>query len=77
MKDYAKYNSKKDSARSTVYYHQHVKGDLKKKPCAKCGSSKSEAHHPDYQNPKRVQWLCRDCHAKVSARQRVKKAIRS
>lgn len=37
-------------------------GSLSKKPCRVCLSSKSEAHHPDYDKPLEVIWLCRKHH---------------
>jgi hypothetical protein len=33
-------------------------GKLVRKPCEVCGSSKSQAHHPDYRKPLYVKWLC-------------------
>lgn len=39
------------------------KGTLIRKPCEKCGSLDSEAHHDDYSNPLDVRWLC-DTHHK-------------
>lgn len=33
-------------------------GVLTRRPCEKCGSSKSQAHHPDYSRPLDVRWLC-------------------
>lgn len=38
-------------------------GKLTRRPCEKCGTAKSEAHHEDYSKPFDVQWLCRQCHA--------------
>lgn len=40
-----------------------VSGTVNKKPCKICGSNKSEAHHPNYQKPLDVIWLC-DLHHK-------------
>lgn len=33
------------------------KGTIKKQPCEKCGK-KAHAHHPNYDFPLRVRWLC-------------------
>ena len=33
-------------------------GKLKRLPCVVCGNPKSEAHHPDYNKPLDVHWLC-------------------
>ncbi|MEI9995110.1 MAG: hypothetical protein WDM91_10980 [Rhizomicrobium sp.] len=38
-------------------------GLITPQPCADCGSEKSEMHHPDYDRPLDVVWLCKDCHA--------------
>lgn len=38
------------------------RGLLQPEPCKFCGAPKSEAHHPDYDRPLAVQWLCRACH---------------
>jgi hypothetical protein len=54
---------KRDSARS--YTKELVKrGKIAKEPCQNCDSLISEAHHPDYNNPWNVIWLCRSCHMK-------------
>ena len=37
-------------------------GILERQPCEVCGAEKSEAHHPDYDRPLEVQWLCRAHH---------------
>lgn len=44
-------------------------GAIQRKPCQVCGNKRSEAHHPDYSNPLRVQWLCakhhKEAHEKI------------
>ncbi|KKM22763.1 hypothetical protein LCGC14_1622020 [marine sediment metagenome] len=35
---------------------------LVKRPCVQCGSPDSQAHHLDYSQPLKVQWLCVPCH---------------
>ena len=30
--------------------------------CQKCGNHESEMHHPDYELPRYVIWLCHPCH---------------
>jgi hypothetical protein len=44
------------------YYRK--KGDIEKQPCEKCGRPDSQAHHPDYEKPLSVVWLCPVCHGK-------------
>jgi hypothetical protein len=46
------------------------KGVLKRKPCAVCGKLKVQAHHPDYDYPLRVVWLCRKHHSAEHVRMR-------
>lgn len=36
-------------------------GSVEKKPCKVCGKP-AEAHHPDYKDPLKVEWLCREHH---------------
>lgn len=40
-------------------------GRLKKMPCWVCGEARSEAHHPDYEEPLDVVWLCRIHHSET------------
>jgi hypothetical protein len=37
------------------------RGKLERQPCAECGAP-AEMHHPDYAQPLRVIWLCRQHH---------------
>jgi hypothetical protein len=52
---------KRDAARSyaNVYLRR---GKLTREPCLHCGSMFSQMHHPDYDKPLDVLWLCRKCH---------------
>lgn len=43
------------------------RGKLKRGPCATCGAAKAQAHHPDYDDPRTVVWLCRPCHLRHHA----------
>ncbi len=52
---------KKDNARS----HAGIafrRGQIAKQSCNHCGCRDSEMHHPDYDQPLLVVWLCRLCH---------------
>lgn len=39
------------------------RGDLVRKPCEVCGDHKVHAHHPDYNTPLDVMWLCPKHHS--------------
>lgn len=43
-------------------------GKIKKHDCAKCGSKKSQMHHPNYNKPLKVIWLCALCHTKMHSK---------
>lgn len=52
---------RKDACRS--YANQYKRrGKLVQEPCAVCGEEDTEMHHPDYDKPLQVVWLCRPCH---------------
>ena len=38
------------------------KGLLERLPCEECAAPKSEAHHPDYNQPLLIIWLCKEHH---------------
>ena len=51
----------KANARS--YLNEYVRrGKVIKQPCSMCGDDIAEAHHPDYNKPLEIVWLCRRCH---------------
>ena len=50
------------------------RGLVTPEPCVICGEPKAEAHHPDYDRPLAVQWLCRQHHKQAHAEQRRGKA---
>lgn len=55
---------KKMNARS--YAHVYVKrGKLKKEPCKICGNLDSQIHHPNYDKPIDIIWLCRKHHLEL------------
>ena len=54
----------KDVARSKLR-NAVTSGEVKKYPCEVCGEKKSEGHHPDYEKPLEVRWLCSSHHKQV------------
>jgi hypothetical protein len=47
-------------------------GKVQKLPCAFCGEAENlEAHHHDYSKPLDVTWLCRPCHRRFHALERM------
>ena len=40
-------------------------GRIDKLPCAGCGAEQSQQHHPDYDHPLLIVWLCRPCHLEL------------
>lgn len=52
--------------RARAYARVYVKrGKIEKEPCFKCGSLKSQIHHPDYCKPTMIIWLCREHHLDI------------
>ena len=47
-------------------------GRVTKAPCFVCGSEKAVAHHPSYDLPLDVVWLCHDHHAQLHVAHRMK-----
>lgn len=48
--------------------HSHIalkRGQISKHPCAICCSPTSQMHHPSYEYPLHVVWLCRKCHMRL------------
>lgn len=46
------------------------RGLLERQPCEHCGAEPADGHHPDYDRPLAVVWLCRRCHLAVHRQQR-------
>lgn len=47
-------------------------GRIQKRPCAFCGhAGEVEAHHHDYAKPLDVTWLCKPCHRRFHALERM------
>jgi len=60
---------KRDNVRSYAHTYKR-RGKLTPGPCAKCGDAASQMHHPDYDQPLLVLWLCRACHLALHAEER-------
>lgn len=43
-------------------------GVITRMPCSQCGNQRSHAHHPDYDQPYAVIWLCNTHHRKEHSR---------
>jgi hypothetical protein len=41
------------------------RGKLIPQPCQECGIEPAQAHHPDYGDPRRIIWLCKDHHRQL------------
>ena len=41
------------------------RGIVQRGPCEVCGAQKVDGHHPDYDRPADVRWLCRRHHAEA------------
>lgn len=41
------------------------RGLIERQPCEVCGAEKVDGHHPDYDKPMAVTWLCRRHHKAV------------
>lgn len=61
---YKQRNPGKAFARRRVFVELRA-GRLKRDPCSKCGSPKSEAHHSDYSKPLDVIWVCKTHHREL------------
>lgn len=62
---YSVVKRRQHNAKSLVAYHIKA-GNLIPEPCFLCGE-KAEAHHPDYDQPLDVVWLCRPHHMQAHA----------
>jgi len=56
-------NHKAERYAQGVLNHALAKGMIKRMPCEVCGTTKSQAHHYDYNKPLDVMWLCKKHHA--------------
>lgn len=54
----------KDNARNKAKYAVK-RGRILKEPCLICGNQDTTLHHPNYNNPLYVIWLCNDCHENI------------
>ena len=40
-------------------------GTIKRETCAICDKEQTQAHHPNYNEPLLIVWLCADCHRQI------------
>jgi hypothetical protein len=50
-----------------IVYSCIKRGSMTKKPCEVCGEVEVHGHHPDYDRPRDVVWLCNEHHRAVHA----------
>ena len=72
QKDFRAKNPEKYKAR-TIVRGAIRNGSLVRKNCSVCGDKKSQAHHPNYNEPLNVVWLCSACHGKEHRKYDVEK----
>lgn len=61
-KSHPLYGEQREKQSARAYAHSYLtRGLLKKKGCAVCGSE-AQMHHPDYDRPLDVVWLCKKHH---------------
>lgn len=58
-------NNKYKAAAHNLVKRAVAAGRLDKLPCKVCGDEKSQAHHPDYDKPLDVVWLCQVHHRAI------------
>jgi hypothetical protein len=68
-KIYAKRHRARMNCNSAIYYALKA-GRVQKTPCFICGAVESEAHHPDYDQPLSVIWLCKAHHKQLHTEHR-------
>lgn len=59
------FNHKKQRVAHNAVSNALRDGRLTRMPCGVCGSELTEAHHPDYDKPLEVIWLCREHHMQI------------
>lgn len=69
VKEWRERNTKKIQSHRYVYVSMRNK-TLKKEPCF-CGNNRSEAHHIDYNHPKKIIWLCKEHHKEADKIRRI------
>ena len=62
---YKKYTLTKEWYARQKAYKAVQSGKIQRLPCAICGKTPTEMHHPDYNKPFLVVHLCKPCHAKL------------
>lgn len=48
----------------TALYERARNAHPEPKPCARCGNPGKHRHHPNYEKPEEIEWLCVSCHKK-------------
>lgn len=57
-----RYHTDPEHRRKQIIRNQTWKRKDKPVRCPRCGGPRPEGHHPDYRQPRLIEWLCRSCH---------------
>lgn len=75
-KDLSDSEKRKIIARNTAYRDRKAGKIKTPKLCMHCGfKRKLEMHHPDYNKPRLIIWLCKKCHEDVHSERKQQKSL--
>ena len=64
-RDYKKVSASMSGRAWSVVKRLIKNGTIKQMPCEVCGNEQSRAHHPDYNKPLEICWVCQKHHIQI------------